>query len=1717
MEMNPQHPLNPLAECYGIQQEYVDIWGERHQVTQQTTQALLKAMGIHADDETQQREALSAYETRAWSRLLPPVQVEREGDGPFRIPVTMAEATEAQNMRWQLVMEDGERHEGSFIPRELEGVEHQRANGNAMVRYSFVLPLTPPCGYHRLELFGGEHHWTSMALIVTPASCYVPSVLAEDERVWGITAQLYGIRSMRNWGMGDFTDLRLLIDCCGEAGADFAGLNPLHALFLHNPSHCAPYAPSSRVFINALYLDIEAIPEFSESAKVHETVRAPEFQQRLQHAREGDQVDYAAISTLKLPVLAALYRSFRENHLEPNTDRGEAFRSYQAEGGALLNLYGLFEALHEHFNGDATSTQDWNNWPQEYQDPTSAAVESFAIAHQERIEFYQYLQWQAEVQLATAGARCLDHHLGVGLYLDLAVGTDRAGLDVWSNQEVYTTQATIGAPPDDFNLKGQNWGLSPPIPEQLKESAYAPFIHVLRQNMKHAGALRTDHVMALMRLFWIPDGHSPTQGAYVHYPFEDLLGILALESQRNHCFIIGEDVGTVPDAVRQALRSFSIASQRLLYFERQADGQFQPPADYPATAVVAVSTQDLPTLRGYWEGNDIVERTRLELFPTEELREQQVRNRVLDRSRLLKALDDEGVRPESVDLDPASTPEMTPELSRAVHLYMARTPAQMLAVQLEDILTLSEQANMPGTSEGYPNWQRKLPMLLEEICQNERFQALSSVLSLERSSSQDRVSSRRMDPSTQVTIPRATYRMQFNANFTFQQACALVPYLEELGVSHCYASPYLKARAGSLHGYDVIDHNSLNPEIGSDEDFEHYVTTLREHRMGQILDIVPNHMGVMGGDNGWWLDVLESGPASYYADFFDIDWEPVKKELYHKLLLPVLGEHYGNVLESGQLQLVFNPERGSFAVQYYEHVFPIDPKEYPRVLNYHSEQLELRLGANDPMLTEFQSLVSAFGHLPARTETDVTKLAERNRDKEIHKQRLATFCKTYPHFGEFIQENLNDFNPNGNNPQSAHRLHELLEVQAYRLAHWRVASDEINYRRFFDINDLAALRMDDEEVFRATHRFILQLVSDRRIDGLRIDHPDGLYDPFEYYRRLHMRSSTTGSGAASPTTPSIYIVAEKILAPFEQLREKWPIHGTSGYEFTNLVNGLFIEREAQEKVLNIYNGFVGGAMDFDEILYSCKKLIINTSLSSDLNMLANRLNRISETDPKTRDFTLNGLRHALMEIVACFPVYRTYISHEGVSEEDRKYIEWAVTLAKKRSPNMEKSLYDFIQDILLLSAGKGKDEGYHKAVIDFTMRFQQYTAPVTAKGLEDTALYGYNALTSLNEVGGHPSRFGISLSTFHQANQKRQRLWPHTLLCSSTHDTKRSEDVRARLNILSEIPDEWEAHLTRWTRLNQDFKKHLENGIWSPASNDEYLLYQTLLGAWPEGPIDEDGLSAFRERVQAYMTKATREAKVHTSWHYPNPKYEEGISSFLDNLLETNRKNRFLEDFVPFQRRIATLGMFNSLSQTLVKLTAPGVPDIYRGSELWDFSLVDPDNRRPVDYELRKQLLRDMATTDDTSDESLLEQANHLLGHMEDGRIKLYTIWKTLSLRKSSPDVFRLGNYIALTAHGEDAKCLCSFARRHAERDVIVIVPIRVASLVNGQETPPLGAVWKDTSLELSPSLARQNYYNLFTGEVITPQADGDSHYLAISSALMHFPVALLTNANPSV
>jgi (1->4)-alpha-D-glucan 1-alpha-D-glucosylmutase len=902
---------------------------------------------------------------------------------------------------------------------------------------------------------------------------------------------------------------------------------------------------------------------------------------------------------------------------------------------------------------------------------------------------------------------------------------------------------------------------------------------------------------------------------------------------------------------------------------------------------------------------------------------------------------------------------------------------------------------------------------------------------------------------------RATYRLQFHRQFTFRDATALVPYLAALGISHIYASPIMEARPGSSHGYDIVNHNRLNPEIGTEADFRALVDALHAHDMGLILDVVPNHMGV-GSDNVWWLDVLEWGQDSPYAAYFDINWDAVRADLKGRVLLPVLGDHYGVILEKGEIALRFDIKEGSFSAWYYEHRFPISPRCYAIILETGGETL------------------AGLAHEFAAIDECRTGNA-RERAAEL-KQWLAERAGE-PAFSKAIDTALNRYTGEPDNPASFARLHDLLEIQAYRIAYWRVAAEEINYRRFFNINELAGLRMELPALFEETHRLVFSLIASGDVQGLRIDHIDGLFDPRIYCERLQQHS-----------TAPLYVLVEKILARYEIL-PPWPIAGSTGYDFINQVLAIFVDPAGEVPMTRLYRRFTRNAENFDDVLYASKKRITRVNLASEMNVLAHEFHSLSMRSWRTRDFTLNGMLSALEEVMAAFPVYRTYVTPEGASADDSRYIEWALAQAKKRWRAQDLSIFDFLHEVLTSRLTDPQLQVEADQALRAAMHFQQVSGPVMAKAAEDTAFYRYFRLLALNEVGGDPRRFGMSVAAFHRLTQDRARSWPRAMVTSATHDTKRGEDARMRLALLSEMPREWGRRVAQWLRLNRSRRSEVDDEI-VPDRNVEYLFYQTLLGAWPPGldPGDVEGMRGLAERIEAYMIKAVREGKQQSSWSNPNTAYEAALQRFVQTVLDASRANPFLSEFCAFVEAAARPGAIASLSQLVLKLTVPGVPDIYQGGELWDFSLVDPDNRRPVNWDMRWDLLNEIAVASPAD----------LAENWQDGREKLFIARHLLELRRRHPALFAEGDYQPLEIEGEASGHLCAFGRNRGDETVVVAVPRLVHQLYRSGQP----ALWGTTEIIFPP---REGWHDVFTGR----RVEGQDRVLA-SELLAEFPVAVL-------
>jgi (1->4)-alpha-D-glucan 1-alpha-D-glucosylmutase len=928
-------------------------------------------------------------------------------------------------------------------------------------------------------------------------------------------------------------------------------------------------------------------------------------------------------------------------------------------------------------------------------------------------------------------------------------------------------------------------------------------------------------------------------------------------------------------------------------------------------------------------------------------------------------------------------------------------------------------------------------------------------------------------------IPNATYRLQLTKEFGFEAAGRIAPYLQALGVSHVYCSPYLKARPGSQHGYDIVDHGELNPELGDELAFRYFTAALKAHGLQQILDFVPNHMGVFGADNPLWLETLEWGPDAPHAGWFDIEWDPERRYLHDKVLVPLLGDQYGIELERGVLRLRFDPEQGSFAVWAYEtHKLPIWPPHYAQILSAGPGELE--------------NLADAFEWLPTWRGQMPQRAAEL-------KAQLASLASAGESGRQALQVALARFEGSEGDAASWQPLHQLIQQQHWRVAHFRVAADDINYRRFFNINDLAGLRMELPEVFNQAHRRVLELVKDGTLDGLRIDHVDGLRDPKAYLRRLQRRVA-----ACRRVGDPFYLVVEKILSSHESLREDWPIDGTTGYDYLNQLLSILIDPNAEQAFSSTYRDFSGERRPFGEIVRLCKLHIMENEMASELNMRARDMARLARENPRTADFTQNLLRRAIKELIACFPVYRTYMdTHGTLDSADQRDLSWALSAARRNETEIDPTVFDFLEQVLSGQLLARARSGFSRqALLRCVMRLQQYTGPVVAKALEDTAFYRYNRFVALNEVGGDPDHFGGAVGAFHRANQHRAQHWPHSMLTTGTHDTKRGADARARLAALSEFPSEWAQQLPIWSRILRGPAEASEGeSSERPDRNSEYLLYQQLLCSWPCECLqlesaDSQELRAYAERVRAAMTKSIREARQYTNWAFPNGEYEQSVAALVDTALLSARATMFLQAFLPLARRVAALAVHNSLIQTVITLTAPGVPDLYNGAELWDLSMVDPDNRRQIDYELRSRLLaevREQLASDRPA------RMQHWLQQWQDGRIKLATICTLLEHRAAHAELYSSGDYQPLQTTGERADELCSYSR--TLRDQVVLVA--AARFPRRRES---GGFDARTAIVLPAALRSTAWRELLTGEAMPCSGDG----IAASSLFARLPVAVL-------
>lgn len=924
-----------------------------------------------------------------------------------------------------------------------------------------------------------------------------------------------------------------------------------------------------------------------------------------------------------------------------------------------------------------------------------------------------------------------------------------------------------------------------------------------------------------------------------------------------------------------------------------------------------------------------------------------------------------------------------------------------------------------------------------------------------------------------MIFPRATYRIQFTPQFKFEAARSIVPYLANLGISHIYASPILKARKGSSHGYDVCDFACLNPELGSTEEFADLIAEVRKHGMGWIQDIVPNHMA-FSSENPYLWDVLENGLASRYASFFDIDWEHHYDSLRGKLLAPFLGDFYGVCLEKGELKLQYDGQ--GLKIVYYANSFPIRPESYWSIFGRHLTKFRSACSDNQLEYMDLLGVLYTFKNLPGQEAID-----ERYSQAALAKNLLWQLYGKYGHIKRYMDKCLAEYDTNKDRP-GIELLDMLHKEQNYRLAFWKVAAEELNYRRFFNISDLISIRVEDKAVFDEAHALIFDLVDSGMIDGLRIDHIDGLYHPAQYLVRLREKLGKR------------FLVVEKILARNEYLPMEWPVEGTTGYDFLNYANGIFCLQKNVHAFEKIYESFIGKALDFQSLGKEKKRLIIGKHLAGDIDNLAHWARELAVEDRMSSDITMYGLKRALVELLVSFPLYRTYFDAERNYSKDIETLQYALDEARLSLPGFEHE-FAFLEKMMFIRFGEHIPAEIKKECRSFLMRLQQYTGPIMAKGIEDTALYNFNRLISLNEVGGWPETFGASVSEFHTFVQTRQKHWPHAMNATSTHDTKRGEHIRTRLNVLSEIPQEWESAVRRWAEANKSLKKDM-GGKMAPSENDEYLFYQTVLGAYPFQQCHDN---EFVKRMQEYMIKAVREAKFHTAWIKPDYAYEEALRNFVADALQTSDSNAFLPDFLGFLPQVAWYGILNSLAQVALKIMAPGVPDFYQGCELWDLRLVDPDNRQPVAYEIRKSSLAKARDAD--------KGMEGLAHSLDDGSMKQSLIAALLKLVQQNPLLFSHGAYIPLEVTGNFSNNVVSFLRVQDDKRAICVIP-RFFTQLTKQGVLPVGiAIWKDTRIQI-PKI-----YSGRTNEALSGVAIDEKAEILVGEILCQYPVGILINS----
>lgn len=1585
-----------IATALGVDLQYVDGNGREHIVSDETLKCIVGALGFQIDERYQQHTLDSIIASRA-EQLIEPVFANLEY-APITVPLNGIKSS--NGVTWRL--------EGAG--RSWTG---ESANSDTDASSVFVtLPTLAP-GYYRLHIDTPDRKGDAL-IIQAPEKAYCPSDL-DFGTGWGVSIQLYELTDGNDWGVGDFTVLRELIDGVSRLGADAVGINPLHALFYTDHEKVSPYSPSSRLFRNPLYLDVSRVAGASACERLPRLWRSEYFKCLLNVSRERKWINYRKVADRKH---AALEQCFEGLQAIPNMLA--EFDAWVAKQDKEAWQFAKFEALSEIWG------PDWRLWPTKYKNSRVDLPPEL----ENRARYHLYLQWQIERQLHGVQQLAKRRGMSVGLYQDLALGSDPAGAEVWAHNDAYMDGIHLGAPADALNPSGQDWGFQPMNPYQLRENEYRPFIHLLRRNMDYAGALRLDHILGLWRQFWIPEGKSATDGTYIHLPWKEMLAIVMLESQRQSCLIVGEDLGTVPIGLREQLMRSGILSYRLLYFESDSDGLPLSSEVYPGEALTAVSTHDLPQFGAWWNNQDMELRDKLHLWPNDESRAREME----ERSRFRNAL--------SAKFSQASSSATSDYgLTEAAYQHLAKTPCRLLMVQPDDLLGIEEPINVPGTTGAmYPNWSRHMMPPVRDLLADPRFLRVVNVIH----------EVGRRAPSEHSDSPWvATYRFQLGTDFTLTALSKKLAYFADLGISHLYLSPILRSRSRSSHGYDLVDPTSIDPDLGGLRAFLKLCTESHSTGLSIMVDCVPNHMAA-DPDNRLWRSLLLWGRDSQYRDNFDVDWSA--PQTCGKLILPILGKGINEVINSNELLLLLVGDYPHW--RYFDNEIPFSVSGMGALLRIWKSR------------TDDQSLLKKMEELLKLWRSSQTCSGRKRRIKGWKLLAAWYDFMRAPKLVAVLTEFLNACSSDKST------IAYLAEQQSYWLCDWHRADWELNYRRFFDINGLVGVAQQRPEVFAQSHAFLMMLLSRKLIEGIRIDHVDGLQEPTDYLCRLNHIRDTTGLQASR-----IYV--EKILASGESLPCDWDINGTTGYDYLNICTRLLLDRDGVKDMHSLWQIAAPDQSNFTQVLHDSKMLILDQNCGGDID-------RVKRLFPKNR---LNAnFASVLKSYIAALPVYRTYmVSNRSPNSRDEKYIHDAM---EKTIADEDHSAYDVLREVLL-----NPSEGFMQEVRE---RVQQISTTVAAKGLEDTALYRYMGVLAENDVGGDPVAPAISIDGFHQWISLRLTK-PHELggmLTTSTHDTKRGEDSRARLIALTEFADQWEQVLSL---IERDFAK---NGYGMTHFSDRYLVYQTLLASWPpeyfQYSLSSDFLHDFKERIEGYVVKALREAKLRSSWRNPNSTYERSVLRFTNAFMDSDI---FTERFIPFVGKVARIGALNSLVMLGLKLTLPGLPDLYQGCELWDLSLVDPDNRRPVDFDMRYAILRKIRAVN--WKQRAREWFHDASLHWYDGYIKFGAMVRLLDLRKQEDSPLVNGDYTPILAVGSQSDSVFAFQRCANERRVIVIAGLRWARrLMQENEIRLASADWSDTTCELPSG----SWRDILTGSHFS------SGQVPMSHLLSELPVTVLEN-----